>query len=56
MFAFITENFGTVIVSLLVAGIIAAAVRKMIRDRKKGAACGCGCEGCDSSPACGIKQ
>jgi hypothetical protein len=43
----------TLIVGALVFGLIAAAVWKIIRDRRSGAACGCGCGGCDKT--CGSK-
>ena len=48
MFAFIAENWGTIVVSAVVAGIVAAIVTKMVRDKKRGkcVSCDCGCAGC----------
>ena len=47
MMAFLAANGGTIIVGLLVFGIVAAIVTKMIKDRKNvKTSCGCGCEGC----------
>ena len=44
MFAWLTQNLGTVLVTLALVLIVAAALRHLVR--KKGAACSCGCEGC----------
>lgn len=54
MLIFLKENFSTVVVGLIVAGIVAAIIIKMFRDRKKGrTGCSCGCENCPRSSACG---
>ncbi|MDR1377354.1 MAG: FeoB-associated Cys-rich membrane protein [Synergistaceae bacterium] len=42
----------TLIVGILVFGVIAAAVRKIVKDRRSGKSCGCGC-GCEGCGACG---
>jgi mannose/fructose/N-acetylgalactosamine-specific phosphotransferase system component IIC len=54
---FLAENLGTLLVGLAVAGIIAAIVIKMARDKKKGrhAGCNCGCEGCPGDAGCHTK-
>jgi len=43
----------TVIVLTLVFGGVILAVRKLLRDRKKGTTCGCGCSSCAYSDKCG---
>lgn len=43
----------TIIISILIAGAVAAVVIKMIRDRKQGkSGCGCGCSSCAMSGKC----
>ena len=48
MFSFIADNIGTIVIGLLVAGIVAAIIVKLVRDKRKGkcAGCSCGCAGC----------
>jgi hypothetical protein len=46
---------GTFIVGLILAGIVAAIIVKIVRDKRKGgcATCSCGCSGCAAGgPAC----
>ena len=46
----ISENLGTIVVSVLLIVMIAGVVRGMIRNKKAGkSTCGCGC-GCGSCP------
>lgn len=52
MLAFLMENIGTIAISILLAAVVAAVVRGMIRDRKAGKGCG-GCAGCSGSSGCG---
>ncbi len=58
MLGFLTENLGTIIVGLVVAGVVAAIIIKLVRDKRKGKhiGCDCGCAGCPSSTSCGTKQ
>ncbi|MDR1094132.1 MAG: FeoB-associated Cys-rich membrane protein [Clostridiales bacterium] len=50
MFAWIAQNWGTLLIGLAVAGLVAFAVAKLARDRKKGkSSCGCNCEHCPKS-------
>ena len=39
---------GTLIVGIIIAGIVALAIRSMIRDKKSGKSlqCGCDCKNC----------
>ncbi|MDE6471276.1 MAG: FeoB-associated Cys-rich membrane protein [Eubacterium sp.] len=47
MIAFLSENIGTIIVLLILAGIVTAVVVKMVKDKKSGrSACGCNCSEC----------
>jgi hypothetical protein len=39
-------NMPTLIVGAVVFGLIAAAVLKIVRDRRSGTSCGCGCQNC----------
>lgn len=43
----------TILISLLLAGIVAAIILKFVRDKKSGKSIGCGC-GCSSCPSAGI--
>ena len=45
MFEFIQQNLGSIVVGAILLTIIAAAVIKMIRDKRAGK-CHCGCDGC----------
>lgn len=45
MLEFIRQNAGTIIVGIVVLAIIAAAIVKIIRDKRSGK-CNCSCEGC----------
>ncbi len=50
MFTWIAENLGTIIISVVLLGIVAAIVVKLIKDKRRGrSSCGCGC-GCGSCP------
>ncbi len=51
--AWLAENIGTILVSLVLIVIVALIIRKMIRDRRQGKrSCSCGCEGCASRGMC----
>lgn len=55
MFQWIIDNIATIAVSIVVLGVVAAIVIKMIRDRKNGKTscnCGCGCDGCSMNGMC----
>jgi len=54
MLQFLALNAGTILVSLALCLIVAAIVRGIIRDIRKGKspACGCACGGCPHSAAC----
>lgn len=51
MLVWITENLSTLIISIVVFGLMALAVRRIVKNRKKGgcgdcSSCSSGCGGC----------
>ena len=53
MLSWISNNIGTIIVSLIVCAIVAVIVIRMIKNRRKGkSSCGCGCADCPMSGSC----
>ncbi len=53
MLNWITENLSTIIVSLVLILIVAAIIRKLVRDKKKGkSSCGCNCAHCAMAGSC----
>ncbi len=42
----------TILIILGLAAVVFLAVRSILRDRKKGASCGCGCSSCPMSGKC----
>jgi hypothetical protein len=53
MLTWLTENLGTIVISLVLIGIVAAIITGMVKDRKKGrGSCGCGCEHCAMNGKC----
>ncbi len=53
MLAWLSENSGTVIMSLLLIGIVFAIAIKLIRDKKRSKSiCGSSCESCGMKSSC----
>ena len=53
MLAWLAENLGTIIVSLILIAVVSLIVVKMIKDKKSGkGSCGCGCEHCARHGKC----
>ncbi len=53
MLSFLAENWGTILVAVIVLAIVFLAVFSMYRKHKKGeSSCGCGCSKCPSSGIC----
>jgi hypothetical protein len=47
------QNYGTLIVVIVLLAVVAFAARKLIRDKKAGkSSCGCGCANCPMSGQC----
>jgi putative effector of murein hydrolase LrgA (UPF0299 family) len=56
MLAWLTDNLGTIIVSLILICIVTAVIVKMVKDKKSGkGTCGCGCEHCAMHGKCQSK-
>ena len=57
MFAWIAANIWTLVVSAVLAVIVYAIVRKLIRDKRQGrSSCGHGCANCAMHGQCHGKQ
>ena len=53
MLAWLTENLGTIVISLILISIVTAVIVGMVRDKKQGkGSCGCGCEHCAMHGKC----
>lgn len=53
MISFITENLGTIIITVVVVAILAAIVVKLVRDKRKGkSSCGGNCAHCAMGGSC----
>lgn len=53
MIAWIMGNLGTIIISAVLAVVVAAVVVGMVRNKRKGkSSCGCGCAGCAMNGSC----
>ncbi|MBR3402030.1 MAG: FeoB-associated Cys-rich membrane protein [Parasporobacterium sp.] len=53
----IVQNAGTIIISLVLLAGVAAAIRKLWKDKKqKGSSCGCGCGSCSSCGMCHMQK
>lgn len=49
----LADNWGTLLVSLLLLLAVGAILYRLIRNKKKGkSVCGCGCAGCSMSGSC----
>ncbi len=54
MSAWLAENWGTILLTLILAGIVTLIIAKLIKDRKNGkSSCGGNCSHC---PGCGRCQ
>ena len=53
MLAWLSENLGTIIVSLILIAVVSTVIVKMVKDKKHGkSSCGCGCENCAMHGKC----
>ncbi len=56
MFEWIANNYGTIIVAVILAAVIALVIVLMVKDKKKGkTSCGCGCANCAMAGTCHSK-
>ncbi|MBO4681442.1 MAG: FeoB-associated Cys-rich membrane protein [Clostridiales bacterium] len=53
MIAWLSENLITILICLVIAVFLVLAVINLVRNRKKGGKCSCGCDGCAYSGSCG---
>ena len=53
MISFLVDNWGSILVGLILIALVAGVVIKLRRDKKRGkSSCGCGCENCPSHCMC----
>jgi len=53
MAAWLSENIGNIVVIIIVAAILALAIRSVIKDKRSGkSSCGCGCANCAMHGKC----
>ena len=56
MFEWIANNYGTIIIAVILAAVIALVIVFMVKDKKKGkTSCGCGCANCAMAGTCHSK-
>ena len=58
MLAWLADNLGTIIISLILIAVVSLIIVRMIEDRKSGksnGSCGCGCEHCAMHGKCHTK-
>lgn len=57
MIQWLSVNIGSIVVILVLALVVFAIVRHMVKQKRIGkGGCGCGCEGCANSPYCHPKK
>lgn len=57
MISWISDNIGTIVISLILIAIVTGIIVKMVRDKKKGkSSCGCNCGCCSMNGACHPKK
>ena len=53
MMAWLAENLGTIVISLILLAVVAAIIISMVRDKKTGkSSCGCDCAHCGRCGSC----
>ncbi len=53
MLQFISDNAGTILITLVLALLVVRAAHQLRKDRKQGkSSCGCGCGSCPMSGTC----
>lgn len=57
MFAWLTENIGTIIICAVLFTVVTAIIVSMVKNKKKGkTSCGCGCADCPMDGSCHSKK
>lgn len=54
MLTFIADNIANIAIALILAGIFALIIRKLVKDKKAGKACS-SCSGCSHCESCDTK-
>lgn len=49
------DQLPTILIILVLAAVVALAARSVLRNKKKGGSCGCGCSSCPMSGQCHSK-
>ena len=53
MLSFLTDNWGSALIGVILIALVVLVVIKIRRDKKKGkSSCGCGCSNCPSAGMC----
>ena len=56
MLDFIKNNIGSIAVLAVVVALLAFLTVSLIRSKRRGSSCSCGCSGCPMSARCSIKK
>ncbi len=55
MLTWLMENMATIVISLILLFMVAAAIVSMARSKRKGkSSCGCGCANCPAGSCCAM--
>lgn len=52
MLMWFAENSMTILVSAVLVAVVLAVIVSMIKNKKSGGSCSCGCAGCANAPYC----
>jgi len=53
MFAFLSENWGSILIGIFLLFLVVIVIRKLVHDKKQGkSSCGCGCSHCPNAAMC----
>ena len=50
------DQLPTILIILVLVAVVALAARSVLRNKKKGGSCGCGCSSCPMSGQCHSKE
>ena len=50
------DQLPTILIILVLAAVVALAARSVLRNKKKGGSCGCGCSSCPMNGQCHSKE
>ncbi|MBO5374364.1 MAG: FeoB-associated Cys-rich membrane protein [Clostridia bacterium] len=53
MLEFLANNIGTIAISILLLGVVAGIIIRLVKNKRQGkTSCGCGCSNCAMSDIC----